>query len=139
MQMVWSRGTALRTVVEYHQFAVQTQKSVHLAIVLEDGLRLMLACRNREMYRKDRERIDQQVETFVYLLGHLYLRTVLLAEEAWTLIEGLLVYLGTCAHDAGRVPLQLEKVGESLALHVLQVAVAMAGILPSLQLAVEEA
>ena len=108
MKMIRGRSTALRTVVEHHQFAVQREEAMHLAIVLIDGLILMLAGRNGEMHRKDWERIHQQMEVFVYLLRHLLLWSVAVAEEARALAQGLPVYLGSRAHDAGRVPLQLD-------------------------------
>ena len=81
---------------------------MHLAIVLIDGLILMLAGRNGEMHRKNWERIHQQMEVFIYLLRHLLLWTVAVAEEARALAQGLPVYLGSRAHDAGRIPLQLD-------------------------------
>ena len=108
MKMIRGRGTALRTIVEHHQFAVKREEAMHLAVVLIDGLILMLAGRNGEMHRKDWERIHQQMEVFVYLLRHLLLWTVAVAEEARALAQGLPVYLGSRAHDAGRVPLQLD-------------------------------
>ena len=48
------------------------------------------------------------MEVFVYLLRHLLLWSVAVAKEARALAQGLPVYLGTRAHDAGRVPLQLD-------------------------------
>ena len=60
------------------------------------------------LLKEDWERIHQQMEVFVYLLRHLLLWTVAVAEEARALAQGLPVYLGSRAHDAGRVPLQLD-------------------------------
>ena len=82
MKMIRGRGTTLRTVIEHHQFAVKREEAMHLAIVLIDGLILMLAGRNGEMHRKDWERIHQQMEVLVYLLRHLLLWSVAVAEEA---------------------------------------------------------
>ena len=108
MKMIRGRGTALRTIVEHHQFAMQREEAMHLAIVLIDGLILMLAGRNGEMHRKDWERIHQQMEVFIYLLRHLLLWSVAVAEEARAFAQGLPVYLGSRTHDAGRIPLQLD-------------------------------
>ena len=138
MKMVWSRSTTLRTVVEHHQVAVQTDEAVHLAVVLVDELRLVLACRNGEVDWQNRERIHQEMEFLIYLLRHLFLRTVLVAKEARALAQGFLIYLGARTYDAGWVPLQFQLVGELAGFYVLEVAEAVAGICPHLQLAVEE-
>ena len=73
---------------------------MHLAIVFVDGLWLMLASWDGEVDRQNREWVDQEVKSFVYLLCHLLLRTILVAEEARAFAQCLLVYLGSGAHDA---------------------------------------
>ena len=101
-------------------------------------LGLMLACRNGEVDWQNRERIHQKMEFFVYLLRHLFLRTVLVAKETRALAQGFLIYLGARTYDTGWVPLQFQLVGELAGFYVLEVAEAVAGICPHLQLAVEE-
>ena len=98
----------------------------------------MLACRNDEVDWQNWERIHQKMEFLVYLLRHLFLRTVLVAKEARALAQGFLIYLGARTYDAGWVPLQFQLVGELAGFYVLEVAEAVAGICPHLQLAVEE-
>ena len=118
---------------------MEREEAMHLAIILVDGLWLMLLGWYGEVDGQDREWIDQELESVVYLLSHLHLRSVLITEEARAFAQGLLIYLGSRAHDASWVPLELYQLGELLGLHMLEVTEAMAGILPFLQLAIEEA
>ena len=78
------------------------------------------------------------MEFFVYLLRHLFLRTVLVAKETRALAQGFLIYLGARTYDAGWVPLQFQLVGELTGFYMLEVAEAVARIGPNLQLTVEE-
>ena len=138
MQVVWSRSSTLRTIIEYHQVAVQTQESMHLTIVLINELILVFACRDREMDWQDRERIHQKLELIVYLLHHLFFRTIASTEEARALAQSLLVDFGSRANHTSRIPLQLHKLRERLGLYVLEVAITMSSLLPLLQLSIEE-
>ena len=112
---------------------------MHLAIMAVDGLWLVLGGGNGEVDRQDGEGVDQELEVVVYLLGHLFLGAVSLAQEAGALAECVLVYLGACADDACRIELHLQLVGELAHLYVLEVAEAVACVFPHLQLSVEEA
>ena len=86
---------------------MERQQSVHLAIMAVDGLWLVLGGGNGEVDRQDGEGVDQELEVVVYLLGHLFLGAVSLAQEAGALAECVLVYLGACADDACRIELHL--------------------------------
>ena len=90
--MVWSRCSALRTVIEHHNVGILRQYGVHLSVIFEYVLRLMLHCRQREVYGKYGIWINQYVEVVVKALYLLLLRTVLLAQEAWALAYRGLVY-----------------------------------------------
>ena len=143
MKMVGSRGTALRSVVEHEQPAVALQKFSHYVIVAGNALRLMLTCGDGEVFGQDRERIYEYMEFRVLPHAHLLLRTILIAEEATALGHGLLADFGSGGDDAGRVELQLQRnslYGLTLRhnaahLHREQVAIALAGVGPHLQLA----
>ena len=140
--MVGSRRAALRSVIEHRQRRIGVEQSVNLAIVHADALRTVRAQRNGEVLGHDREGVDEQREVLVHLLLHLLLRSVLLAEEAGALGDGLAVDVCACRDDACGVVLQLERnlAARQLArLHVAQVVEVLSGILPHLQLAVEEA
>ena len=78
-----------------------------LTIVVVDLLRLMLHTGNRKVDRQDGEGVDEQVIPTVDVLLHLFLRTILLTEEARSLGECLLVDTGSCRDHSGRVPLYL--------------------------------
>ena len=142
VHVVGSRRATLRSVIEHRQRRIGVEQSVNLAIVHADALRTVRAQRNGEVLRHDREGVDEQREVLVHLLLHLLLRSVLLAEEAGALGDGLAVDVCACRDDACGVELQLERnlAARQLArLHVAQVVEVLSGILPHLQLAVEEA
>ena len=71
----------------------------------------------------------------------LFLGAILFAEETGTLGDGLLVDAGTCRHDAGGIPLYLDARGaddEFTGLGAAQFVITAAGIVPLLELVVEE-
>ena len=75
---------------------------------------------------QDRERIHQQLELVVYLLHHLFFRTIGSTEKARALAQCLLVDFGS------------HKLRERPGLYVLEVAITMSSLLPLLQLPIEE-
>ena len=140
--MVWRRSTTLGTVVEDHHLRVFVEQFVYLAIVVTNALRLVPDAGNGEVDRQDGVGVHEQVEMAVDRFLRLFLRTVRLAEETRSLSEHLLVDAGTCGDDACRVPLYLYgrgSYGQLACLYVTQVLIAPTGIVPLLQLAVEEA
>ena len=85
--------------------------------------------------------VYQQLVLSVYRFLDLLLRAVLLAQETGTLGQCLLVDLGARRHDARGVPLHLHgrcSHHQFAGLHVAQILVALAGIVPLLELAVKE-
>ena len=87
MHVIGSRGTATRTVIEHHEVGKTLQNLVHFTIVSLYRLRLMLQRRDSEMMRKNRERVEKQLEARVYLLRHLLGRTVFLTKETRTFLD----------------------------------------------------
>ena len=139
--MVGGAGSTFRTVIEYHQLGVSLQNLVHLTIVRQYALRLVLACGNGEVHRQYRERIYQQLELLVKGLRHLLLRAVLRTEEARAVGDGRPVDFGSRADDSSRIELDFCRVfayRKLTHLHILKFVVTLSGIVPFLQLAVEE-
>ena len=142
MGMVRGGGAALRTVVEHHHLRIFLQQLVNLAVGLADALRLMPHAGDGEVYRQDGVGVHEQVEVVVDRFLRLFLRTVLFAEETRPLGDHLLIDAGARRHDARRVPLYEYRRGshrQLARLHVAQVVVTPAGVVPFLQLTVEEA
>ena len=112
-----------------------------LSIGLTDQLRHMLHIRNGEVDGQDGVGVDKQVVLAVDGFLELLLGTVLLAEETGPFSKGLLVDAGTCRHHSGRIPLNMERRGadhEFACLHITQIVIASTGIVPLLELTVEE-
>ena len=112
-----------------------------LAVVVENALRLVSDTGDGEVRGQDGVGVDKQIELTVDGLLSLLLRTVLFTEETGTLGDHLLVDAGACGHHAGRIPLYEDRRGADGQLSrpdVAQVVVAVAGIVPLLQLTVEE-
>ena len=142
MGMIGGRGATLRSVVEHHQFRILLEQLMNLAIGLADQLRHVLHIRNGEVDRQDGVGVDEEVVLAVDGLLELLLGTVVLAEETGALVDDLLVDAGTCRHHAGWVPLYMEGGGadhELTRLHIPQIVVAATGIVPLLELTIEEA
>ena len=142
MTMVGSRRSAFRTVVEHHQLGEQREQTVYLAVVVVYCLWLVGELGYREMCRQDRVGVDEKFEVLVDSLRHLFLRTVLAAEEARTLLQTLLVYPCPCGDDACRIELHDDVVAfavELALLHIVKVAEVLPCQVPLLHLSVEEA
>ena len=141
MHVVGSAGTTLRTVVEHHQLGISSKQLMYLTIVRENALWLMAPGRNREVHRQDGERIDEELKLLVDILRHLHAWAVFLAQETGAAGYRRFVYLRSGTDDACGIELHLcrEIAYRQLAhLHVLKVVEALTGIVPPLQLAVEE-
>ena len=141
MGMVWRGGTALGTIVEDHQFGIVVEQFMDLAVGLTDELRLVPDAGDGEVDGQDGEGIDEQVVLAVNALLRLFLGTVLLTEEAGTLRDGLGIDPSPCGTYARRVPLHLYgggAYGQLTGFDIAQVVVTLAGIVPLLQLTVEE-
>ena len=141
MGMVWCGGTALGTVVEDHQLGIVVEQLMDLAVGLADELRLVPDAGDGEVDGQDGEGIDEQVVLAVNALLHLFLGTVLLTEETGALGDGLGIDPGSSRAYAGGVPLHLYgggSYGQLAGFDITQVVVAVAGIVPLLQLTVEE-
>ena len=137
MQVVGGTGSAFGTVVEHHETTVGFKQTVYLYEVFPYALGLVPARSYREVHGKNGERIHQQFKIVVEHLHHLLFRAVGLAEKAGPAAERRAVELGPRRHDAGRVELHFQRIKRAC-LHITQVAVAPAGILPHLQLTVEK-
>ena len=86
-------------------------------------------------------RIDQQLIVFVYDAAHLLLRTILMAQETGAFGNRASVNFGTCRSDTSRIPLnvQCETLCYQFAgFYLPQVTIALAYVVPRLQLAQEE-
>ena len=102
----------------------------------------MCTQRYGEVLRHDGERIDKQREVLVHLLLHLLLRSVLFAEEAGALGDGLAVDVCAGGYDSCRIELHLHRLlatRQFACLHVTEVMIVLTCTLPHLQLTIEEA
>ena len=152
MQVVGSTGTTHRTIVEHGQVGVSLQQLPHRTYMLGYALWLMLCRGYGEMYGQDGERIQQQLKAMPLLLFpallrggggacHLHLRPILLTEETRPLVKGLLVNLRTSRHHSCRIELQpqADAIGLQLArLHLVQVLIALARLVPDGELSLHE-
>ena len=142
MGMVGSRRTTFRTIIEDQHLRIFLQQFMDLTVTVADLLRLVLHTGNGEVDRQDGEGVHQQVILIADTLLYLFLRTVLFTEETGACCHRLLVDAGTRRDDAGRIPLYLHRGGthsQLACLHVAQFPIAASGIVPFLQLTVEEA
>ena len=101
----------------------------------------MLHGRQRKVDRQNGERIDQQLVLSVNDAMHLFLRTILGTQKTRTLGYRLGINLGTRRTNTRRIPLCLQRDGichQFARLNLLQVAIALANIVPRLQLTMEE-
>ena len=101
----------------------------------------MLHTGNGEVRGQNGEGIDQQVVLIVDTLLELLLGAILFAEETRALSDGFLVDAGSCGYHTGGIPLHLNRRGthhQLARLHITQVVIALAGIVPTLQLTIEE-
>ena len=141
MSMVGSRGATFGSVVEHHHLGIFVEQIEHLAIVAQYALWLVAQRGDGEVCGQNGERIDKQLKVLVDNLLGLLLGAVGLAEEARTLGYCLLVDLGTRGCYPCGIPLHVDGdgvTGQFACLHSLQLLIASAGLVPCLQLAVEE-
>ena len=146
MHVVGSRGSALRTVIEHHHIRIAIRQLVHHRIVAADALWLMTRQRNREVHGQDGVGVDKQFVACLPVAAHhgfseLISRSVLGTEEAGSLIDSVCVDFCSGRNHAGRVPLHAQRritCREFTRLNIGQVAIALIGIVPFLQLPVEE-
>ena len=142
MGMIGCRRTTFRTIIEHQHLGILLQQLMDMSVAGVDLLRLVLHTWDGEVDRQDGEGVHQQVVLIVDVLLHLLLRTVLFTEETGACCHRLLVDAGSCRDDAGGIPLYLHGGGadrQFTGLHVTQFPVAASGIVPFLQLTVEEA
>ncbi len=115
---------------------------MYLAIGLAYLLRLVLHRGDGKVDRQDGEGVYQQVVLVIDRFLKLLFRAILLAEETRALCHRLLIDTGSCRHHPGRVPLYLHARSthyQLAGLYIAQVVVALSGIVPLLQLTIEEA
>ena len=113
----------------------------HLTIHGQDALGLVLHRRQRKVNRQNGERIDQQLVLAVNDTMHLLLWTILGTQETRTLSYRLGINLGTRRTYTRRIPLSLQGNGichQFARFYLLQVTIALAHIMPRLQLTVKE-
>ena len=142
MSVVGGRSSTVGAVVEYGEFGITLYHAEYLAITRAYALRVVAVERDGKVDGQNGEGVDQQREVVVQAFGHLLLRTVVGAEEAGPMGYAAGIDARTGRDHAGRVELHLQQrvaATEAALLYMVEVAEALAGVAPELQLAVYEA
>ena len=114
---------------------------MNLTIGLTNQLWPVLHTGDGEVCGQNGEGIDKQVVLTIDAFLELLLGAILLAKETGALLDSLFVDAGSCGNHAGWIPLHLDGRGthhQFACLYIAQVVVAFPGIVPTLELAIEE-